>query len=204
MTSDEQCSMHWDRVYSTKPADAVSWYEERPDISIRTISECTVPLSAPVIDVGGGLSPLAYSLLASGYSDVTVLDISRAAMERQKESLGISTIVADVTQWQPQRRYAIWHDRAVLHFLVNEEQRAGYRRALLAAISVGGYAAIATFSPTGPTHCSGLSVRRYSATDITEFLGSPFLVEDAFQFDHTTPSGAQQCFQLVRARRVCS
>lgn len=197
---------HWDEVYATKAADTVSWYEETPRVSLEMIAATGVGKDAAVLDVGGGLSRLADHLVQSGWTDVTVLDLSAEAISRSAARVGVGStvrgIVADVTTWTPDRAYAVWHDRAVLHFLIDEPDRARYRDTLRAALAPGGHAIISTFAPSGPERCSGLPVRRYAAEDLDAFLGSGFSREEALEFEHRTPSGATQCFVAARYRRV--
>jgi hypothetical protein len=196
---------HWDGVYGTKAEDEVSWFEASPRISLELIRRSGVDKSSPIIDIGGGVSRLPASLAAAGYSDVTVLDVSAEAIgrliERQTPSDSVKGIVADVTAWVPDRPYKIWHDRAVLHFLIDETDRASYREALLAALTPGGQAIIATFALSGPESCSGLPVCRYSAAEIEAFAGSAFTMQESFEFDHTTPAGRVQRFHVARLMR---
>ncbi|MCE3288527.1 MAG: Methyltransferase type 12, partial [Caulobacter sp.] len=157
---------------------------------------------APVIDIGGGLSRLADELVLAGHTDVTVLDISAEAIRKRADRDGpVAGIVADITRWRPERRYAVWHDRAVLHFLTREEDRAAYRRALTEGLAEDGEAIIATFAPDGPERCSGLPVRRYGREDIEAFLGKAFVVVESGGFDHVTPGGATQRFHFARLCR---
>lgn len=197
---------HWDEVYATKPADAVSWYEETPRVSLDMIAATGVEKDASVLDIGGGLSRLADHLVASGWTDVTVLDLSAEAIARLLARVGAGSavrgIVGDVTTWTPDRTYSIWHDRAVLHFLIDEPDRVRYRETLRAALAPGGCAIISTFAPTGPERCSGLPVRRYAAEELDEFLGIEFSCEDALEVEHRTPSGSTQNFISARYRNV--
>ncbi|MDR5728491.1 MAG: class I SAM-dependent methyltransferase [Terriglobia bacterium] len=196
---------HWDDVYGRKAENEVSWFEALPSRSLELIEQTGADRSAPIIDIGGGLSRLADALVAEGYSDVTVLDISseaiRRLLARQKASTLVRGIVSDVTVWQPDRIYAVWHDRAVLHFLIDEADRAVYRAKLLAALAPQGHVIIATFAPSGPERCSGLPVRRYGREDLRSWLGNEFTLLDSFEFDHTTPSGAVQRFHVGRFQR---
>lgn len=193
---------HWDEVYGTKAADAVSWYEPAPERSLALVRAAGTARTAPVIDIGGGLSQLADELVAGGYLDVSVLDISAEAIRRRGDrGAPVHGIVADITTWRPERRYAVWHDRAVLHFLTQEADRAAYRRALLEGLADDGEAIIATFAPDGPERCSGLAVRRYGREDIQAFLGDAFDIVGSETFDHRTPGGATQRFHVARLRR---
>jgi len=196
---------HWDQVYATKDADAVSWFEASPERSLAMIEATGLPKSAAIIDIGGGLSRLPDALLAAGYGDITVLDISQEAIDRMMaRSAGnpaIHGIVGDLRNFRPERGYDLWHDRAVLHFMIEEEDRRRYHAALTSTVKPGGHVIIATFAPSGPEKCSGLPVRRYSPTDLDTFLGLEFQHREAFAFDHVTPRGATQRFQAGRFQR---
>jgi SAM-dependent methyltransferase len=202
MTTERE---HWDRVYATKDEDAVSWFEAAPTRSLQMIEATGLPKTAAILDVGGGLSRLAGALLDEGYGDVTVLDISEEAIARLRERHAADPafhgIAADLRTWSPQRSFDLWHDRAVLHFMVSEEERRAYREALTVAVKPGGHVIIATFAPSGPEKCSGLPVRRYSPADLDTFLGPEFEHREAFAFDHATPGGATQRFQASRFHR---
>jgi trans-aconitate methyltransferase len=192
-------------VYRGKAEDELSWFEASPETSLDLITRTGVAKSAPIVDVGGGVSRLAGRLIEAGFTDVTVLDVSAEAIRllsaRLPAGAPVRRIVADVTRWRPDRTYAIWHDRAVLHFLTDEAGRAAYRRALLAALDPGGQAIIATFAPSGPERCSGLPVRRYGAADLEAFVGDAFTLLESFEFDHITPAGRSQRFHVARLRR---
>jgi len=198
-------STHWNDVYTTRAEDAVSWFEESPARSLAMIAQTGVAKGDPVIDIGGGLSRLADALLADGYADVSVLDISRAAIDRLVARNGadarLTGIVSDITTFAPARRYALWHDRAVLHFLTGETDRAAYHAALMAGLAPGGSVIAAAFAPDGPEKCSGLPVRRYGLDDFDAFFGPQFSRVSDERFTHVTPSGAEQRFQAVHYRR---
>lgn len=194
---------HWDGVYGTREEDDVSWFEPEPRLSLDLVGRTGAPPDAAVVDIGGGLSRLADVLVEAGRSDVTVLDISAEAIARRTARGGpVKGVVADITAWTPDRRYRVWHDRAVLHFLTDEADRAAYRRALLAALEPEGQAVIATFAPSGPERCSGLSVRRYGRADLEAFLGPDLEIVEAFEFDHVTPREAVQRFHVARLKRA--
>ncbi len=193
---------HWNTVYGTKADDDVSWFEAAPALSLDLIRKTDVPADAPVVDIGGGLSHLADALVEAGHTDVTVLDISREAIRKRAERGGaVQGIVTDITAWTPERRYRVWHDRAVLHFLTDETDRAAYRRALLAGLEPGGQVIIATFAPSGPEQCSGLPVRRYGRGDLETWLGDGFDMVESFEFDHVTPAQRVQRFHVGRLTR---
>jgi len=202
-----QREAHWNRVYGTKQSTEVSWYQSIPDRSLRMIADTGIERGDALIDVGAGASMLTDRLLDSGYKDLTVLDVSANAFEHSRSRLGDSAkrvewIVTDVTRFEPRRHYRLWHDRAVLHFLVDESERQRYRAALRAALPAGGHLVIATFGPEGPQRCSGLAVRRYDAEGLQSVLGSEFALRAAELEDHVTPSGATQQFLYTRWQRT--
>ncbi len=198
---------HWDDVYRTKSADSVSWHQPTPGPSLRVLDQSDVPPTASVIDVGGGASSLVDCLIERGWSDLTVLDIAAPALEVARTRLGpaasrVSWQVADITAWHPDRPYDVWHDRAVLHFLTEENQRAAYRRALEAGTTAGSLVIIATFAPDGPERCSGLPVRRYDAVTLSKELGHQFVLDREWREEHRTPGGSVQAFQWCVFRRT--
>lgn len=190
---------HWQTVYQTKAPTDVSWYQSFPQRSLSFIQSTGLPPQAAVVDVGSGASTLVDGLLAVGFNDITVLDVAPAALEMTKARLGtaaahIQFIDADITQWEAPRRYDLWHDRAVFHFLVDPALRDRYLNVLRAAIAPGGCAVMATFGPQGPTRCSGLDVQRYSAADLSALLGSTFHLVNSEVDEHVTPSKHIQQF----------
>lgn len=198
---------HWDSVYTTKAATEVSWFQDNPALSLDLIGENSASQSAPLIDIGGGASRLVDALLVRGYSDVTVLDIAEPALAAAKARLSdqaqkVNWIVADITRWQPARPYALWHDRAVFHFLTDAADRAAYRRALIAGTTIGSQIIIASFAPDGPERCSGLPVMRYAPETLQTELGGDFALQDARREEHRTPGGNIQRFQYSRFRRI--
>lgn len=202
-----QREAHWNRVYGTKQSAEVSWYQPFPDRSLRMIGDTGVGRHDALIDVGGGASLLTDRLLDAGYSDLTVLDVAASAFEHCRSRLGdaagrVEWIVADVTRFEPRRRYNLWHDRAVLHFLVDEAERQRYLDALRAALVAGGHLVIATFGPQGPERCSGLAVRRYDPEGLESLLGRDFALRAAELEDHVTPSGVTQQFLYTRWQRA--
>lgn len=190
---------HWQRIYQTTSPTELSWYEPVPQTSLDLIRATGLPVSAPIIDIGGGDSQLVDHLLGSGYSDITVLDIAPAALERAQARLGaaaarVGWIAADVTMFRPQRRYDLWHDRGVFHFLVRPTDRKQYLSVLRTALAPMGHLILATFGPQGPTRCSGLPVQRYSEDDLSILLGSDFHLRRHGLEDHLTPKGRHQQF----------
>lgn len=197
---------HWDQVYRERQADEVSWYQARPATSLSFIEASGIGVDAPVIDVGGGASRLVDCLLDRGFGDVTVLDVAPAALELARDRLGeaaarVDWIATDVTRFVPTRRYYLWHDRAVLHFLVDEEARAAYLAALRAALAPGGALVLGTFATGGPRRCSGLPVRQYDAPTLCAELGDEFELLDATRQIHRTPGDVEQLFAWFRLRR---
>jgi len=205
MTDKQQ---HWETVYRTKAPDAVSWYRPHLDTSLALIERAAPDRGAAVLDVGGGASTLVDDLLARGYRDLGVLDISAAALNVARERLGEA---ADKVTWLaanlldaplPQARYDLWHDRAVFHFLTEAEQRAHYLRQLTHALKPGGHAVLATFGPQGPLKCSGLDTVRYDAGELARVLGDGFALVDSTLECHATPSGTTQPFLYALFRRT--
>ena len=197
---------HWEAVYQQRPLDAVSWYQAYPTRSMALIRASGMSTEEAVIDVGGGASFLVDALLQDGFKDVTVLDISSTVLDRVRERLGklttkVSLIPADVTTFAPSRRYALWHDRAVFHFLTMPEDRARYLRVLDSALAPNGQLILAAFGPEGPERCSGLPVTRYSVLSLSTALGSDWSLQESSLEEHRTPAGASQQFIYALFRR---
>ena len=199
---------HWSDVYRTKPADTVSWYRPRLDMSLRLLEEAGLGPQSRVIDVGGGASTLVDDLLARGVSQVTVLDLAEEALDIARRRLGIrgsrvQWLAADVTRADlPEAAYDLWHDRAVLHFLVDPEAAAAYVAQVRRCLAPGGHAVIGGFAPGGPERCSGLVVARRSPEDLAALFGPDFtLVCDAKE-DHHTPAGSIQAFSWAVLRKT--
>jgi len=196
-------SDHWAQVWAERDATEVSWYQASPSSSLAMIEETGAAADAPIIDVGGGASSLAGCLLEAGFTDVTVTDISAAALERARASLGsagarIAWVRADVRDHEFGRRFAVWHDRALFHFMVDPADRDAYLRTLGRSVSPGAHLIVATFGPDGPTTCSGLPVVRYGPDELAEaFAPAAQLVSSRLE-DHRTPSGAIQQFLVAR------
>jgi len=190
---------HWETMYEDSNPTELSWFEPVPSRSLALIQATGLPPDAPLLDVGGGASSLVDHLLAAGYTDVSVLDIAPAALAQVRARLGpaarrVEWIVTDVTAFQPKRRYAMWHDRAVVHFLTAAAERERYLAVLTASLAPGGHVVLATFGPQGPTRCSGLPVQRYSADDLGMLLGTGFRLRRTLKEDHRTPAGGYQQF----------
>ena len=207
MERDPSLRSHWERVYAQKGEQEVSWFQEVPATSLRLVSATGVGRDARIVDVGGGASRLVDALLAAGYERLTVLDLAAPALERARQRLGprassVAWIAADVTAWEPEGTFEVWHDRAVFHFLVRPEDRAAYRATLLRALSTGGHAVVATFAPDGPERCSGLPVARYDPESLARELGPELRLVESLREDHRTPGGAVQRFQFSRFVRT--
>jgi hypothetical protein len=197
MVSDTQ--HHWDVVYGRRAANELSWFEGYPSHSLDLITTARLDSRSAVIDVGGGASTLVDELLTRGILDLTVLDVSAAVLAKVSERLGeqrrhVTLVHQDITSFQPARKYALWHDRAVFHFLTSGADRDRYRNALVGATQSGSHVIIATFGPEGPTRCSGLDTRRYDATSLAAEVGSYFELRNSLIDIHPTPAGVQQQF----------
>ncbi len=205
-----QSKEHWERVYSTKSTDSVSWFQAHAELSLRLIRGTGVPLSASIIDVGGGASTLVDDLLRSGYSALTVLDLSAKALAAAKKRLGargnaVHWIEANILEAAlPVHAYDVWHDRAVFHFLTSAEERHAYVAAVLRAVKPGGHVIVATFAEDGPTQCSGLPVMRYSANQLHAEFGAPFTLLQHEKEEHHTPFGTIQKFVYCYCRKSAS
>lgn len=198
---------HWHKVYTEKQPHDVSWYQAAPEQSLQALDRFGADPSQSLIDIGGGASTLVDVLLERGWRDLTVLDIAAPALAAAQDRLGdkaagVAWDVADITAWQPPRRYDIWHDRAVFHFLTQPQQRAAYVRALGDGLVAGGLAIIATFAPDGPEKCSGLAVERYDADKLSRTLGPGFSLEASWRAEHLTPWGTAQAFTWCVLRAV--
>ena len=205
-----QSKEHWDNVYSTKPTDSVSWFQEHAEQSLRLIQGTGIPLTAPVIDVGGGASTLVDDLLRSGYSLLTVLDLSAAALAAAQTRLGAKSsavrwIEANIIDASlPIHAYDVWHDRAVFHFLTSPQDRHAYVETVLRAVKPGGHVIVATFAEDGPTQCSGLPVMRYGANELHAEFGAPFTLLSHEKEEHRTPFGTMQKFVYCYCRKSTS
>lgn len=199
---------HWEKVYKTKAPDMVSWYQPHLERSLELITRAASSRTARIIDVGGGEATLVDDLLARGYTNLTVLDISEKALAVTKDRLAESAervqwICADVTRAPlPAHFYDVWHDRAVFHFLTTDEERKSYVSAVEHAVKPGGHVIVSTFGPKGPTQCSGLPVVRYDAEGLHDEFGQHFRLIESSEELHTTPSGTAQQFLYCYCRMV--
>lgn len=199
---------HWEGVYSSKSSDAVSWFQAHAEQSLRLIKGTGVSLSAAIIDVGGGASTLVDDLLRDAYSNLTVLDLSAAALNAAKLRLGtrsssVRWLEADVTNAAlAVHAYDVWHDRAVFHFLTTAQERNAYVGQVLRSVKPGGHVIVATFAEDGPTQCSGLPVMRYRADQLHAQFGEPFTLLQHEKEEHHTPFGTIQKFVYCYCRKI--
>jgi trans-aconitate methyltransferase len=196
---------HWDTAYA-QSADTHSWFQLQPTMSLQMLDTAGVSAADSALDVGAGASPLAGVLLGRGFADVTVLDISATALQYARRRLGpqaerLRWLTADVLTWRPQRRYQVWHDRAVFHFLTRGTDQQRYLHTVESATAAGAVAVFGCFAPDGPQHCSGLPVARYDPRELARQLGSGWMLIARDREQYTTPAGAAQPFTWAAFRR---
>ena len=197
---------HWETIYTKKAPEVVSWFRPHLETSLALIEQAADTNSASIIDVGGGESTLVDDLLARGFQNITVLDISQVAIETTKKRLGqvaerVHWLVADITQVELEpRAYDVWHDRAVFHFLTAPQQRVAYIRQVARSVKPGGHVIVSTFGPEGPTKCSGLDVVRYDPDSLHNEFGTSFLLVESSKELHKTPFGTTQQFLYCYCR----
>ena len=193
-----ELAAHWNDAYAQGETTR-GWFETEPVMSLRMIDAAQVSADAGVVEIGGGTSRLVDALLARGHEDITVLDVSDAALTIAQDRLGGDTaqvhwVNADVRMWSPERTFDVWHDRAVMHFLSDPADQDTYRNTLKAATRPGSIAVFGCFAPDGPTHCSGLPVVRRDVSELVEFLGPQWTPVAQDRESHPTPGGALQPF----------
>ncbi len=191
---------HWQGVYGAKAPGEISWFQERPDVSLELIEATGLANDASILDVGAGASTLVDHLIAGGHSSLAVLDISEEALRHAQARLGtdadrVRWIAADVTHWCAEKPVDLWHDRAVLHFLTVRADQKAYAETLRAALKPCGWAIIAGFAPGGPLNCSGLEIVQHDAESLAELLGYEFELIETRDEAHHTPWGAEQAFR---------
>ncbi|HEU0223970.1 MAG TPA: class I SAM-dependent methyltransferase [Steroidobacteraceae bacterium] len=194
---------HWEQVWRTRAPREVSWYQPEPTVSLELIEAAGIAQDSGIIDVGGGASLLVDRLLDRGYSNLAVLDIAGGAMQTSRDRLGarasgVEWHEADVTSFEPPRRYGLWHDRAVFHFLTQAADRRAYVATLRKALKPDGAVVIAAFAPDGPPKCSGLDVMRHDEKSLATELGEDFAIREVRRETHRTPGGAEQRFIYCR------
>jgi SAM-dependent methyltransferase len=200
---------HWENIYQTKELKDVSWFQPTPETSLDFFKQFHVSTEAKVIDIGGGDSLLVDHLLDLGYRDISVLDISEAAIERAKKRLGerankVKWIVADAATFKPTEKYDFWHDRAAFHFLTDEQEITQYLETARNAINPAGVLVIGTFSEQGPTKCSGIEIKQYSESSMTDRLKNFFEKIKCITVDHKTPFETIQNFVFCSFRKLKS
>ena len=195
----------WEGVHHSKDVDGVSWWQSVPGLSLGLVDKAGLGLDEPIIDVGAGWSTLVDHLLEHGYRDLTAVDLSTTALQMVRDRLGpagsdVTLTVADVLDLRMGREYALWHDRAVYHFLTEPDERADYLTSLNRSVGPGGWLVVATFGPDGPTTCSGLPIVRYTHTELAAEFPGYELVDTAGE-EHVTPWGTSQQFTAILMRR---
>ena len=198
---------HWENIYSTKEIDGVSWYQETPTTSLNIIDSLKLNLNTSIIDIGAGKSFLADNLLDLGYNDITILDISKNALNEVTRRVGkknhkIKCIESNVIDLSSGQKYDVWHDRAVFHFITNNQEREKYLGLLNSSLNKEGYLIIGTFSEDGPLKCSGLDVQRYSVKELRELLKGNFKFIDGFKEIHNTPFNTTQSFTFCAFKKI--
>lgn len=200
---------HWENIYQTKDLKDVSWYQPTPTTSLDFLKQFSIPTTAKIIDIGGGDSFLVDHLLDLGYTDLTVLDISSASLERAKQRLGdrstkVKWIVADAATFKPTEQYDFWHDRAAFHFLTQEQEITSYIDTIQKSIKPTGVLVIGTFSEEGPKKCSGIEIKQYSETTMTDRLKKFFEKVKCIKVDHTTPFNTIQNFIFCSFKKLAT
>lgn len=197
---------HWENIYQTKSLNEVSWYQPKPETSLSFVEKLNLPKAAKIIDVGGGDSYFVDHLLELGYENITVLDISEAAIERAKARLGkkatlVNWVVEDVTHFHSIEQYDFWHDRAAFHFLTNKKDVEKYVATVSKNIKDNGVLVIGTFSEDGPKKCSGIEIKQYSEQSLTTIFKLNFRKIESFTIDHKTPFDTIQNFVFCSFRK---
>ena len=197
---------HWENIYESKSLETVSWYQPNPETSLNFVHQFNLPKSAKIIDIGGGDSFLVDYLLDLGYVDITVLDISNAAIQRAKERLGskankVHWIISDISDFVPTQQYDFWHDRAAFHFLTENHEIENYIHTTTKAIAQDGILVMGTFSEQGPTKCSGIDTKQYSDSSLSKLFENSFEKINCITVDHKTPCDAYQNFVFCSFRK---
>ena len=193
---------HWNNLYNSKKIEEVSWYQKVPQSSLDLIISSKLKKDDPIIDIGGGDSFLVDFLLENSFTNITVLDISNNAIERAKLRLGnqandVKWIISDIKEFIPKEKYALWHDRAVFHFMSAKEVDSYYSN-LLAGLKDNAKLVLATFSENGPEKCCGLNVSKYSIQQLVDVFDKDFIEEKSENTIHKTPSGKKQAFSFIK------
>ncbi|WP_312902972.1 class I SAM-dependent methyltransferase [Chryseobacterium taichungense] len=206
MNTDKTSTQHWNTIYQSKNENEVSWYQEYPKASIELIKELNLPLSAHIIDMGGGESHLVDVLLEMGYTNISVLDISETALQKNQNRLGeksklVNWIATDITEFIPRQKYDLWHDRAAFHFLTAEENVKKYVSIAERTITQDGFLIMGTFSDNGPTKCSGLDTKQFTEESLKKVFERSFELKSFKYLDHSTPFNTIQNFLFCTFQR---
>lgn len=198
---------HWEKIYTSKQSDELSWYQPRPDVSLDFVKELNIPANAAILDVGGGDSLFVDYLLKQGFSDITVLDISSAAVAKAKKRLGrdakkVNWIVSDITGLSAGKTFDFWHDRATFHFFTSGAEVQQYLSVAEKNLSENGKMVLSTFSTSGPEKCSGLPVKQYSEQSLSGLLGTWFKKIKCISVDHITPLKTIQNFLFCSFKKI--
>jgi SAM-dependent methyltransferase len=202
---------HWNRVYATKPVNQLGWYESEPTISLAMIERCSLDRNAPILDVGAGATTLLDYLIELDYRNITALDISKTALENLQTRLGpenavqVRWLIEDITHPSPAfylKDIALWHDRAMLHFLTTQEEQQAYLSVLKKVVRVDGFGIIAAFAKDGATQCSGLGVVRYDTNSLQVFLGEDFALCESQETIYQMPTGDLRPFIYARFQKL--
>jgi 2-polyprenyl-3-methyl-5-hydroxy-6-metoxy-1,4-benzoquinol methylase len=197
---------HWENVYNTKKFEEVSWYIDTPTYFVKLISDLSIPKDANIIDIGCGESKLLENLHQKGYHHLSGLDISQKSIEKNKITFShltpnINWIVADISTFEPSEKYYLWHDRAVFHFLTEDNEINHYKEIVSNNITHHGYFILSTFSKNGPLKCSGLEIKQYNHEDIEKTFGENFDILHQEYIEHQTPFDTIQNFQVSVLKR---
>lgn len=202
----DSSKQHWENVFKTKTPEEVSWFQTYPKTSIEFVDLFHLPPDANIIDIGGGDSHFVDALLDKGFKNIYVLDISANAIERAKQRLGesaskVNWIVSDITEFEPQVQFDLWHDRAAFHFLTAEESIHKYVTIAENAIKKDGHLILGTFSEKGPKKCSGLEIKQYSEASLSASFQVSFERVKCITEDHVTPFNTVQNFLFCCFRK---
>jgi len=198
---------HWENIYQSKELKDVSWFQPKPETSLDFFKQYNVQADSKIIDIGGGDSFLVDHLLDLGYQDITILDISETSLNKAKQRLAeraakVKWIVADAATFKPTEKYDFWHDRAAFHFLTDEQDISNYLQTAQQYINPSGVLLIGTFSENGPKKCSGIEIKQYSETSMTDRLKTDFEKIKCITVDHKTPNGTIQNFIFCSFRKM--
>ena len=197
---------HWQNVYDKKNENEVSWYQKSPKLSLEFVKSLNLSLDAEIIDIGAGESRLVDNLLEMGFVNLSVLDISSKSIEKTKKRLGLKSklvnwIVSDINNFNPTKKYDLWHDRAAFHFLKDSVEIDNYVKLVKSSLHNQGNLIIATFSENGPLKCSGLEVSRYSENSISDLFNDDFELIKSQKSIHKTPFSTSQEFLFSKFKK---